>query len=78
MRQVFLAITRVWCRKSFPFLFEMTISAQNFEVPNNFKKFFNIVKLETIFDILKINWYGREGLGVGLAPTKFSEVPYKG
>ena len=25
MRQVFIAITRVWCRKSFPFLFEMTI-----------------------------------------------------
>ena len=25
LRQVFLAITRVWCRKSFPSLFEMTI-----------------------------------------------------
>ena len=26
LRQVFLAITRVWCRKSFPSLFEMTIN----------------------------------------------------
>ena len=26
LRQVFLAITRVWCRKSFPSLFEMTVS----------------------------------------------------
>ena len=26
LRQVFLAITRVWCRKSFPSLFEMTIT----------------------------------------------------
>ena len=25
LRQVFIAITRVWCRKSFPSLFEMTI-----------------------------------------------------
>jgi len=25
LRQVFLALTRVWCRKSFPSLFEMTM-----------------------------------------------------
>jgi hypothetical protein len=28
LRQVFLAITRVWCRKSFPSLFEMTIKVR--------------------------------------------------
>ena len=27
LRQVFLAINSVWCRKSFPSLFEMTINA---------------------------------------------------
>ena len=26
LRQVFLAITRVWCRKSFPSLFEMILT----------------------------------------------------
>ena len=31
LRQVFIAITRVWCRKSFPSLFEMTI---RFSAPN--------------------------------------------
>ena len=30
MRQVFFAITRVWCRKSFPSLFEMTIKSLAF------------------------------------------------